>query len=31
VPNWSPEAVPDWVPKDIAPPFVAIFEKAKER
>lgn len=29
VPNWSPESVPDWVPKEIAPPFVAIFEKAK--
>jgi ubiquinone/menaquinone biosynthesis C-methylase UbiE len=29
VPNWSPEAVPDWVPKNIAPPFVVIFEKAK--
>ena len=29
IPNWSPESVPDWVPKEIAPPFVAIFEKAK--
>jgi ubiquinone/menaquinone biosynthesis C-methylase UbiE len=29
VPNWAPEGVPDWVPKEIAPPFVAIFEKAK--
>ena len=29
VPNWAPEGVPDWVPKNIAPPFVAIFEKAK--
>jgi ubiquinone/menaquinone biosynthesis C-methylase UbiE len=27
VPNWAPEGVPDWVPKEIAPPFVAIFEK----
>ena len=27
--NWSPEAVPDWVPKTIPPPFVAVFEKAK--
>jgi SAM-dependent methyltransferase len=25
--NWAPEGVPDWVPKEIAPPFVAIFEK----
>jgi len=29
VPNWAPEGVPDWVPKTVAPPFVAIFEKAK--
>jgi ubiquinone/menaquinone biosynthesis C-methylase UbiE len=29
VPNWAPEGVPDWLPKEIAPPFVAIFEKAK--
>jgi precorrin-6B methylase 2 len=29
VPNWAPEGVPDWVPKEIAPPFVAIFEKAR--
>ena len=27
--NWSPEDVPDWVPKNVPPPFVAIFEKAK--
>lgn len=29
VPNWSPEGVPAWVPKEVAPPFVAIFEKAR--
>jgi len=29
VPNWAPEGVPDWVPKTVAPPFVAIFEKVK--
>jgi ubiquinone/menaquinone biosynthesis C-methylase UbiE len=29
VPNWAPEGVPDWLPKDIAPSFVAIFEKAR--
>ena len=29
VTNWSPEAVPDWVPKTIAPPFVVVFEKAR--
>lgn len=29
VPNWAPEGVPAWVPKEIAPPFVAIFEKAR--
>ena len=29
VPNWAPEGVPDWVPKSILPPFVAIFEKEK--
>ena len=27
--NWAPEGVPAWLPKDIAPPFVAIFEKGK--
>ena len=29
VPNWSPGAVPDWLPKNILPPFVVIFEKEK--
>jgi hypothetical protein len=29
VPNWAPEGVPDWLPKEILPPFVAIFEKAR--
>ena len=29
VPNWAPEGVPDWLPKDIAPSFVAIFETAR--
>lgn len=29
VPDWAPEGVPTWVPRDIAPPFVAIFEKAR--
>ncbi|HET9359085.1 MAG TPA: class I SAM-dependent methyltransferase [Vicinamibacterales bacterium] len=29
VPNWAPEGVPAWVPKEIAPPFAAIFEKAR--
>jgi SAM-dependent methyltransferase len=27
--NWAPEGVPAWVPKEIAPPFVAIFEKGR--
>jgi precorrin-6B methylase 2 len=29
VPNWAPEGVPSWVPPEIAPPYVAIFEKAR--
>jgi SAM-dependent methyltransferase len=29
VPDWSPEATPDFIPKNIPRPFVAIFEKAK--
>lgn len=27
--NWAPEGVPAWVPKEVAPPFVEIFEKEK--
>jgi SAM-dependent methyltransferase len=29
VPNWSPKSVPDWVPPDMARPFVAVFEKTR--
>jgi len=29
VPNWAPEGVPSWVPPEIAPSFVAIFEKTR--
>jgi SAM-dependent methyltransferase len=29
VPNWAPEGVPSWVPPEIAPPYVVIFEKAR--
>lgn len=29
VPNWAPEGVPDWLPKEVAPPYVVIFEKTR--
>jgi ubiquinone/menaquinone biosynthesis C-methylase UbiE len=29
VPNWAPEGRPAWVPSEVAPPFVVVFEKAK--
>jgi ubiquinone/menaquinone biosynthesis C-methylase UbiE len=29
VPNWAPEFIPAWIPKDVLPAYVAIFEKPR--
>jgi len=29
VPDWSPEGRPAWLPKEVLPSYVAIFEKAE--